>query len=87
MIVPAKLRRICWKFSPQMRDFAQREELYSNELCSKEKNQSPCWATKSFHTRVVLMLLLIIPLGINATAQTQTFTRGGVEYVLDLPSP
>ena len=37
--------------------------------------------------RVVLMLLLIIPLSINATAQTQTFTREGVEYVLDLPSP
>ena len=36
--------------------------------------------------RVVLMLLLIIPLSINATAQTQTFTREGVEYVLDLPS-
>jgi hypothetical protein len=33
------------------------------------------------------MLLLIVPLGINATAQTQTFTREGVEYVLDLPSP
>ena len=37
--------------------------------------------------RVVLMLLLIIPLSINAAAQTQTFTREGVEYVLDLPSP
>src|SRR6476619_4850198 len=37
--------------------------------------------------RVVLMLLLIIPLSVNATAQTQTFTREGVEYVLDLPSP
>ena len=33
------------------------------------------------------MLLLIIPLSINATAQTQSFTREGVEYVLDLPSP
>ena len=33
------------------------------------------------------MLLLMIPLSINATAQTQTFTREGVEYVLDLPSP
>ena len=38
--------------------------------------------------RLVLRLLLIIlPLSINATAQTQTFTREGVEYVLDLPSP
>lgn len=32
-------------------------------------------------------LLLMIPLSINANAQTQTFTREGVEYVLDLPSP
>jgi hypothetical protein len=32
------------------------------------------------------MLLLIVPLSIKATAQTQTFTREGVEYVLDLPS-
>lgn len=37
--------------------------------------------------RLILTLLLIIPLSINATAQTQTFTREGVEYVLDLPSP
>ena len=38
--------------------------------------------------RVILVaLLLIIPFSINADAQTQTFTRAGVEYVLDLPSP
>ena len=37
--------------------------------------------------RVILVaLLLIIPLSTNADAQTQTFTREGVEYVLDLPS-
>ena len=34
---------------------------------------------------ILITLLLIIPLIINATAQTQTFK--GVEYVLDLPSP
>ena len=38
--------------------------------------------------RVILVaLLLVIPFGTNAEAQTQTFTREGVEYVLDLPSP
>jgi hypothetical protein len=37
--------------------------------------------------RLILTLLLVIPLSINAAAQTQTFTREGVEYVLDLPSP
>ncbi|HEX3249477.1 MAG TPA: hypothetical protein VHS05_08620 [Pyrinomonadaceae bacterium] len=36
---------------------------------------------------ILLALLLIIPLSMNANAQTQTFTREGVEYVLDLPSP
>jgi hypothetical protein len=37
--------------------------------------------------RVILVaLLLIIPFSTNAEAQ-QTFTREGVEYVLDLPSP
>ena len=36
---------------------------------------------------ILLALLLIIPLGTNADAQTQTFSREGVEYVLDLPSP
>jgi hypothetical protein len=36
---------------------------------------------------ILLALLLIIPLSTNADAQTQTFTREGVEYVLDLPSP
>ena len=38
--------------------------------------------------RVILIaLLLIIPISTHADAQTQTFTREGVEYVLDLPSP
>ena len=38
--------------------------------------------------RVILIaLLLIIPFSTNAHALTQTFTREGVEYVLDLPSP
>ena len=38
--------------------------------------------------RVILVaLILIIPFSANAYAQTQTFTREGVEYVLDLPSP
>ncbi|HEX5874144.1 MAG TPA: hypothetical protein VFY60_05800 [Pyrinomonadaceae bacterium] len=36
---------------------------------------------------ILIALLLIVPFSINATAQTQTFTREGVEYVLDLPSP
>ena len=36
---------------------------------------------------ILLALLLIIPLSTNADAQTQTFSREGVEYVLDLPSP
>jgi hypothetical protein len=36
---------------------------------------------------ILLAVLLIIPLSTNANAQTQTFTREGVEYVLDLPSP
>ena len=36
---------------------------------------------------ILLALLLIIPLSTNADAQTQTFTREGVEYVLDVPSP
>jgi hypothetical protein len=36
---------------------------------------------------ILIALLLIIPLGMNANAQTQTFTREGVDYVLDLPSP
>ena len=36
---------------------------------------------------ILVVLLLIIPLSTNADAQTQTFTREGVEYVLDLPSP
>lgn len=37
--------------------------------------------------RVILVgLLLIISWSTNAAAQTQTFSREGVEYVLDLPS-
>jgi hypothetical protein len=36
---------------------------------------------------ILTLLLIIIPLSINANAQTHTFTREGVEYVLDLPSP
>ena len=36
---------------------------------------------------ILLALLLIIPFSTHADAQTQTFTREGVEYVLDLPSP
>ena len=36
---------------------------------------------------ILVVLLLIIPFSTNADAQTQTFTRAGVEYVLDLPSP
>jgi len=35
---------------------------------------------------ILRLLLIIIPLSISATAQTQTFTQEGVEYVLDLPS-
>ena len=38
--------------------------------------------------RLILMLLLIvIPVSMSANAQTATFTREGVEYLLDLPSP
>ena len=38
--------------------------------------------------RVILVaLLLIVSLSTYADAQTQTFTRKGVEYALDLPSP
>jgi len=36
---------------------------------------------------ILLAVLLIVPLSTNADAQTQTFTREDVEYVLDLPSP
>jgi hypothetical protein len=36
---------------------------------------------------ILTLLLIIIPVSIRASAQTQTFTREGVEYVLDLPSP
>lgn len=36
---------------------------------------------------ILTLLLIIIPLSTNANAQTHTFAREGVEYVLDLPSP
>ena len=36
---------------------------------------------------ILLAVLLIVPLSTNADAQTQTFTREDVEYVLELPSP
>ena len=36
---------------------------------------------------ILTLLLIILPLSIIANAQTHTFTREGVEYVLDLPSP
>jgi len=35
---------------------------------------------------IPLALRFILSLSMNANAQTQTFTREGVEYVLDLPS-
>jgi hypothetical protein len=37
--------------------------------------------------KLILTLLLIIPLSWSVSAQTQTFTREGVEYMLELPSP
>lgn len=37
--------------------------------------------------RILLTLLALIVLGISATAQNKTFTRDGLEYALDLPSP
>jgi hypothetical protein len=37
--------------------------------------------------RILLTLLAFIVLGISATAQNKTFTRDGLEYALDLPSP
>lgn len=36
---------------------------------------------------ILTLLFIIVSLGINTNAQTHTFTRDGVEYVLDLPSP
>ena len=36
---------------------------------------------------ILTLLLILLPLSIIANAQTHTFTREGVEYVLDLPSP
>lgn len=37
--------------------------------------------------RILLTLLALIVAGISATAQNRTFTREGLEYALDLPSP
>ena len=36
---------------------------------------------------ILIVLLLIIPPSISTNAQTRTFSREGVEYVLELPSP
>lgn len=37
--------------------------------------------------RILLTLLALIVAGISTTAQNKTFTREGLEYALDLPSP
>jgi hypothetical protein len=37
--------------------------------------------------KTLITLLFIIPLSMIATAQTQPFTRDGLAYALDLPSP
>ena len=37
--------------------------------------------------RILLTLLALIVAGISATAQNKTFTRDGLDYALDLPSP
>lgn len=37
--------------------------------------------------RIVLTLLALIVAGISAAAQNKTFTREGLDYALDLPSP
>jgi hypothetical protein len=37
--------------------------------------------------KTLITLLFIIPLSMIATAQTQPFTRDGLDYALDLPSP
>ena len=37
--------------------------------------------------QILTLLLITITLSITANAQTHTFTREGVEYVLDLPAP
>jgi hypothetical protein len=37
--------------------------------------------------RILLLLVALIVLGMSATAQNKTFTREGLEYALDLPSP
>lgn len=36
--------------------------------------------------RIVIALVFIVSVNITGTAQTQTFTREGIDYVLDLPS-
>lgn len=36
--------------------------------------------------RIFIVLVFVTSVSICATAQTQTFTREGVDYVLDLPS-
>ena len=37
--------------------------------------------------RILIALLAIFVLGTSAAAQNKTFTRDGLEYALDLPSP
>lgn len=37
--------------------------------------------------RILTTLLLIIPLSLIATGQTRSFTRDGLDYALDLPTP
>jgi hypothetical protein len=37
--------------------------------------------------RILIALLSLIAFGIGATAQNQTFTRDGLDYALELPSP
>jgi hypothetical protein len=37
--------------------------------------------------KILVSLLIIIPLSMSATAQTQPFTRNGLDYALDIPSP
>jgi len=37
--------------------------------------------------RILLALLALFVIGISAPAQNKTFTRDGIEYALDLPSP
>jgi hypothetical protein len=37
--------------------------------------------------RILIVLISLVGLGGSATAQSQTFTREGLDYALDLPSP